>query len=565
MKKALKTYSKEWKNWMKQNKKIDFWKGSAIAITLFYLAFFILPLGSMLLRSFYNPETGKLTWENFSAFFGKEYYYTTIFNSFRVTIVVTLLTLLIGIPLAYFTSVYEVKGEKLLNIVIVISSMSAPFIGAYSWILLLGRNGFITNLFKKYFGIQIPDIYGFNGILLVLTLQLFPLVYLYVKGALESIDNTLLEASESLGIRGKERLFKVILPLIKPTIYASAILVFMRAFADFGTPMLIGEGYRTFPRLIFDEFVGEMGGDEGFAAAISVIAIILTSVIFLVQRYLSNRKQFEISAMFPIQKKKLKGFKNGVMHGFIYFVAFVALLPQLYLFYTSFLKTSGLIFVKGFSLDSYRMAFSRLGSSIQNTLLMPGIALIVLIVLATIISYLVVRKKGVFSSVLDTITMIPYIIPGAVIGIALLSFFSKKPFVLTGTYLIMIIALIVRRLPYTIRSSVAMLTQIPVSTEEASISLGASNFKTFFGITVPMMAPGILSGAILSWVTMISELSTAIILYTGRTQTMTVAIYTQVIRGNYGVAASLSAILTALTVISLVIARKISGNESLSM
>ncbi|WZU03156.1 ABC transporter permease subunit [Erysipelothrix sp. D19-032] len=102
--------------------------------------------------------------------------------------------------------------------------------------------------------------------LLVLTLQLFPLVYLYIQGALGSVDNSLFEASESMGITGFKRFFKVVLPLIKPTIYASALLVFMRAFADFGTPMLIGEGYRTFPRLIFDEFISEMGGDTGFLA-----------------------------------------------------------------------------------------------------------------------------------------------------------------------------------------------------------------------------------------------------------------------------------------------------------
>lgn len=548
-----------------KDKKFNFWTMSAIAISAFYLVFFILPIGSMLMRSVYDPSTKVFSLENFSSFFNKKYYYGTIFNSFKVTTVVTFLTLLIGIPLAYFTSMYKMKGEKALNIIIVISSMSAPFIGAYSWILLMGRNGFITKLFNNWFHIKLPDIYGFKGILLVLTLQLFPLVYLYVKGALESIDNTLLEASESLGISGRRRIFDVILPLIKPTIYASAILVFMRAFADFGTPMLIGEGYRTFPRLIFDEFVGEMGGDEGFAAAVSVIAIALTSLIFIWQRRLANKKQFEISAMFPIQKKELKGPFKYLVYFFVYFVAFLALLPQLYLFYTSFLKTSGLIFVKGFSLDSYRVAFSRLGSSIQNTLFMPGVALVILVIIATIISYLVVRKKGWLSHAIDTVSMMPYIIPGAVIGIALLSFFSNKHFMLTGTYTIMIIALIIRRLPYTIRSSVAMLSQIPISTEEAAISLGSSNFKTFFGITVPIMAPGILSGAILSWVTMISELSTAIILYTGKTQTMTVSIYTQVIRGNYGVAAALSAILTFMTIVSLLLVRKISGSDTISM
>ena len=123
--------------------------------------------------------------------------------------------------------------------------MSAPFIGAYSWILLLGRSGIITTFFKNL-GIAIPDIYGFGGIVLVMTLQLFPLVFLYAKGALKNIDNSLIEAAENLGCSGIACFFKVVVPLIMPTLLAAALLVFMRSFADFGTPMLIGEGYRTF-------------------------------------------------------------------------------------------------------------------------------------------------------------------------------------------------------------------------------------------------------------------------------------------------------------------------------
>ena len=169
------------------------------------------------------------------------------------------------------------------------------------------------------------------------------------------------------------------------------------------------------------------------------------------------------------------------------------------------------------------------------------------------------------TNVVDILSMIPYIVPGTVLGIALLIGFNKPPLLISGTMLIMVVALIIRRLPYTIRSSVAILQQIPMSIEEAAISLGASKMKAFFRITVPMMASGIISGAILSWVTMISELSTAIILYTGKTKTLTVAIYTEVIRGNYGTAAALSTIMTILTVISLLAFSKLNGGKDISL
>lgn len=546
-------------------KKFDFWKGSTLFIFALYLIFFLYPIGNLLVKAIYDPALGGFTTQHFAKFFGQGYYLQTITNSFKVTIVATILTLVIGVPLAYFLTMYKVRGKKFIHIIIILCSMSAPFIGAYSWILLLGRNGLITKFFANTVGIALPDIYGFGGILLVLTLQLFPLVYLYISGALKSIDNTLIEASESMGITGVKRFFKVILPLIKPTIYACALLVFMRAFADFGTPMLIGEGYRTFPRLIFDEFISEVGGDAGFAAAISMIAIALTTVFFLVQRWLSNRNQFSMSALHSVEPKKLKPLQSFFVHLFVYGFVGLAFMPQVYVFYTSFLKTSGLIFVDGYSLDSYRTAFSKLGNSIRNTFVIPGISLVIVIILAVIIAYIAVRRKNAMTAALDTVTMIPYIIPGTVLGIALLTTFSHKPINIASTMLIMIVALVVRRLPYTIRSSVAILSQISVSVEEAAISLGSSNAKTFFKVTMPMMKNGVISGAILSWVTMISELSTAIILYTGRTATLTVSIYTQVIRGNYGVAAALSAILSTLTIISLLIFMKLSKGKDVTM
>jgi len=176
----------------------------------------------------------------------------------------------------------------------------------------------------------------------------------------------------------------------------------------------------------------------------------------------------------------------------------------------------------------------------------------------------VVRRSNFITSTIDTMSMLPYIIPGSVVGIALVMAFNKKPLILTGTVAIMVIALCIRRLPYTIRSSVAILQQIPITVEEASISLGSSKMKTFFEITVPMMSNGIVSGAIISWVTIITELSTAIILYNSKTITLTLAVYTFVTRGNYGYAAALATVLTALTIVSLLIFMKVSKSKEIT-
>ena len=552
----------------KTNKKWNIWTTSATIIFVLYLLFLVYPIINVTRQALYVDD--KLSLGNFVTFFSESYYANTLWNSFKVSLTATFFAVFLGTTLAYLFSMFKFKGKKILQILIIIASMSAPFIGAYSWILLLGRNGVITNWLVTYLNFPRIDIYGFSGIVLVFTLQLFPLVFLYVSGAMQSIDSSILEAAESMGSKGFKRIFNVIIPLLTPTLLASALLVFMRSFADFGTPMLIGEGYRTFPVLIYTEFVSEVGGNAAFASSLAIVAIVIALTIFLAQRYIANMFSFSISSLHPIVPKKLTTGKNILVYIFVYGIVFLAILPQLYLTYTSFLKTSGMIFVPGYSLDSYRIAFNRMGTAIFNTFRISLMALIIVLVFATLVAYLAVRKKNTITSMIDTLSMIPYIVPGTVLGIAFLSSFNTGIagtglLTITGTAFIMVMSLSIRRLPYTIRSSVASLLQIDPSIEEAAESLGSSRINTFIKITIPMMLSGIISGAILSWITMISELSTSILLYNVRTRTMSVAIYTEVLRGNYGVAAALSTLLTIITVISLLLFMKISKRDNIML
>ncbi|MEG2708076.1 MAG: iron ABC transporter permease, partial [Vagococcus sp.] len=414
------------------------------------------------------------------------------------------------------------------------------------------------------------DIYGFWGIVLVFSLQLFPLVFLYANGAFKSIDQSILEAAESMGSKGFSRFTNVLLPLLTPTLLAASLLVFMRAFSDFGTPMLIGEGYRTFPVLIYTQFISEVGGNAAFASSLAIIAITIALVIFLTQKTISRKFSFSMNSLHPIQAKEISGLFKVLVYLVVYGIIGLAVLPQAYLMYTSFPKTSGMVFVPGYSLNSYVQAFDRMGSAIFNTIRIPLIALFFVVIFAIFISYLTVRKRNVFTNLIDSLSMIPYIVPGTVLGIAFITAFNTGIkgtgfLAITGTVAIMVISLSVRRLPYTIRSSVASIQQISPSIEEAAENLGSSRLNTFFKITVPMMMSGIISGAILSWITMISELSTSILLYNVKTRTMTVAIYTEVIRGNYGIAAALSTILTAITVVSLLVFMKVSNRDDIAI
>ena len=544
-----------------RRKRWDMWTTITLIILLIFTLFLVYPLFSMFIKGFKDPATGEWTLKHYEKFFGKRYYYRALINSFKVTFSVTILAVLVGVPIAYFMSNYYIKGKNLLEIIIIISMMSPAFIGAYSWILLLGRSGVVTRFMSSILGIQMPSIYGFGGILLVFTLKLYPFIYMYVSGALKKFDVSLEEAAESLGCHGPRKVFGIVLPLITPSIFAGALLVFMNSLADFGTPQLIGEGFVTMPVLVYSEFVSEMGGEAHFAAAMANIMILITAVMFILQKAYINRKSYTMNSLKPIQKKELKGVKSVLLHIFIYAVVILSFVPQLTVMYTSFLNTNGSIFLPGYSFVSYEKIFSSLGSAIKNTYLYGIAAILLILLLGVFIAYVSVRRRNAMTGIIDTVTMVPYIIPGSVLGITLLLAFNKPPLILSGTAIIIIISLVIRRLPYTLRSSSAILYQINPNIEEASISLGCRPMMTFFRITVVMMLPGVLSGAILSWITVINELSSSVILYSGKTRTMSVAIYTEVVRGNYGTAAALSTILILTTIVSLIIFFALSGKK----
>lgn len=550
---------------MVKRKKFEAWSSVTIIFLILFALFLVYPLFGILQQSVINAD-GKFTLNQFVKFFSQSYYSKTILNSFKVTLAITAVTLLIGTPLSYFYSFYHLKGTKILFVVSILCCMSAPFIGAYSWIMLLGRSGVITQFIKSFLGIEIGSIYGFGGILLVQSLKLFPLVFIYMNGAFKNIDNTLMEASANMGCVGVKRFFRIVMNLSMPTTLAAALLVFMRAFADFGTPLLIGEGYRTFPVEIYNQYLGENGTDHNFAAAISVIAILLTALVFFLQKWATSKYKFSINALHPIEKKKPKGLAGVLMYVYCYGLVGIAFIPQVYIVYLSFRNCDQAIFKEGYSLANYQLAISKLlGRSIANTLILGIGSLALIIIFAILIAYLVVRRNNVLNNTIDTLSMLPYIMPGSVIGIALVVAFGKKPLVLTGTMAIMIISLVIRRMPYTIRSATATLMQIPMSIEEAAISLGASKLKSFIKITVPMMSSGIISGAILSWVSIVTELSSAIILYNNKTITLTMSAYVAISRGNYGLAAAFSAILTVLTSLSLLLYLSISKSEDIQI
>ena len=486
-----------------------FWSIVVIVLLVLAAIFIVYPFAKLFYQSFF-PKGGTFSLSNYAKFFSKKYYMVGLRNSMLICVCTTILGTLIGIPMAYISTRFNIWGKRIINMAVVLSMLSPPFIGAYSWILLLGRAGFITKLLEKI-GIEIGSIYGFQGILLVFTLKLFPYVYMYVSTALKNFDSSLEEASESLGVHGFKRIWHVTLPVIMPTILSAALIVFMTSLADFGTPMLIGEGFKTLPVMIYERYLSEVSSNASFASTLSVVIVCCSLLVLAIQKIIIARKNYTMSAMRPPEVVKLSTGKRILATFAVGFVALLAVLPQITVVVTSFLKTNGPLFVKGFSLDSYRAILGKLSTNIRNTFTFSVIAIIIMMILGLLLAYIIVRRRGKIANLLDTLVMFPYVIPGSVLGISLILAFNQKPVVLTGTVLILVVSYTIRKLPFTLRSSIATLYQIDPAIEEASISLGVPPMKTFAKTTAILMLPGMLSGAVLSFIATINELSSTII------------------------------------------------------
>ncbi|MEA5153141.1 MAG: iron ABC transporter permease [Oscillospiraceae bacterium] len=530
----------------------DFWFFTKLIVIAVMCLFIVYPFYTILTKSVFSNKVEGLTLYNFIRFFTKPYYYQTLLRSMAVCFITVLTTTLIGVPVAYLMTRYNVPGKKLLHIFIIMSLMSPPFIGAYSWIVLLGRNGLLAKLFAT-FGATAPTIYGRGGIIFVFTLHLFPYVYLYTSGAMNSIDSSLEEAAENLGMSKLRRIWTVTLPVILPSILAGCIMVFMTCLADFGTPMLLGEGYTVLPVLVYNEYMSESAVNPYMASTLSVIIVVCSLTMLAFQKLVVDKRNYMMSSLRPPQETQLHGGKRFLAGLPIYIVVMLSFLPQLVVVCQSFIERSFSGMIKGVNLNNYKAILSRLGGNIRNTYVFSLIAIVFIIIVGILVSYILVRKKGKVATLIDTLIMFPYVIPGSVLGIGLIVAFNREPLILVGTSAIMIISYVIRKLPYTVRSGSAFLYQMDPFIEEASINLGVSPMKTFFTVTARMMLPGIMSGAVLSWITCINELSSSIMLYSGKTSTIAVAIYQEVVRMSDGTAAALATILTVTTIISLLI------------
>jgi iron(III) transport system permease protein len=540
----------------------DVWTGVTWIAFGLLVVLLILPLGWLLWASLLDKDGG-FTLAHYRDFLAYPYYSRTIGHSFLVSSLVTLAALVVGVPVAFILARVYLPGKALLTTLAILPLVSPPFIGAYSWILLFGRAGYVTSLFREI-GINVPTVYGMHGIVLALALNLYPFVVLMVTGALRALDQSMEEAAEGLGSSPWRVFWTVTVPVTLPSILGGALLVFLAAFAEFGAPMVIGEGYLVLPTIVYSLFVNEMGGNPAMASTAATILVLCTTGILLLQYWAVGRRRYSMSQLRPIPPVRLRPALAWLAAGLAYLVVGLSLVPALVVVVTSFFESRGPVLYPNFSLGNYQEVLFNVPRAIVNSFLLSTLSSTLDVLLGTLIAYLVVRRRSATTAALDSCVMVPYAIPGTVIGVAYIVAFNKPPLVLTGTFLILLLAYFIRRLPYSVRAGSAILHQIDPAVEEASISLGVSPLRSFVKVTARLMLPGIVSGGILTWVQTITEISATIFLYFGAWSTITVVIYRQVSSSNFGSAAAASTLLLVAVFIPVLLVNWAMGERAVA-
>lgn len=492
---------------------------AALVVLSFLVFFLVVPVGNVFYTAFLDADGG-FTLGHFGAFFHQTLLKESFMNSLYVAFMSTVFASLIAIPLAYLTIRFQFRGALIIQTLGILPLIMPPFVGAVAMQLLFGRSGSLNLMLDDWFGVTLPIMDGLNGIIFVEALHYFPFILMNLTVALRNIDGAMEEAAVNLGSKGWRLFRRIIFPLALPGYIAGASLVFVKVFDDLGTPLVLGITNMLAPQAYLR--ITQVGIDDPLGYVISVLMIGFSILaLWLSASALKGRDYSTIQkGGSSIQQRRLTKPQAWLAYIWIALVLLLVLSPHIGVLLLSLATVwSYAPLPDGYTLAHYTAVFQESQGMIKNTLLYCGIAAGVDVVLGTAIAYIMLRTKIPGRQFMDWIASAALAVPGIVLAIGFMRTFRdvNLPFTevgLTSTWLLIMIAYAVRRLPYALRSCVAALQQISVSLEEAAASVGANRFNTIRRVVIPLMGGGILAGFVTSFITAAVELSATIMLVT---------------------------------------------------
>ena len=492
-------------------------------IAAFLLAFLIVPIGLVIYTAFVD-ESNRLTLGHFANFFGQTVFVESFLNSLWVSLASVAVATLIAVPLAYLTVRFEFRGALLIQTLGVLPLIMPPFVGAVAMQLIFGRNGSVNLLLNDWFGFTVPIMDGLIGVTFVESIHYFPFILLNLVASMRNIDGAMEESALNLGAGGWRLFRRVIFPLAMPGYLAGATLVFVKVFDDLGTPLVMGVTNMLAPQAYLR--ITSVGIDDPQGYVISVIMIAFSILALgLAARVMKGRDYSTLQkGGNSLQRRRLSGWESVLAYGWIILVLLITLAPHFGILLMSVAKVWSLsVLPDAYTLEHYATVFTDARGMMANTLLYCLLAAGLDVVIGTAIAYLILRTNLPGRRWLDYMASAALAIPGLVLAIGYLRLFKgvNLPFTDTpvvSTWVLIMLAYAVRRLPYALRSCMAALQQVHVSLEEAAQSLGATRMSTIRRVMVPLMMGGMLAGFVTSFITAAVELSATILLASAQSQ-----------------------------------------------
>ncbi len=482
---------------------------------------------------------------------------SAIVNTLILAAIVTCTCVLIGVPLAYVTARYRFFGKSIIALLPLITLVIPEVISAQTWLMALGNNGLITRFFRD-FGIHLPSFYGWFGLITVMTFVYYTYVYIGTVASISGFDVHLEETAQSLGTSPARSRIKVMLPVILPSILASALLVFTMVVGNFAISMILSNQLPLLSVVTYQAAVSEGGAAPVMQSTFATVSVVMVMLILFVNRWIVSRGRFEIAQGRGAKPQPITGWKGAAIGLAASFIVIVSLVPLAVIAVGAFTVSRGPVMQWGnWTLANMERVFVTAPQPLVNSLLYAGAATLIGVAFSAVVSYLIIKKRNAVTPWLDYISSVPLALSGTVLGIGLVVSFNAGWLPLTGTATIMVLALLVRRLPFGMRSAQATLYNIPNSIEEASISLGSPPLRTFFKVVLPMMGPAIASAAILTWTTSVSELSASILVYSGGRETLTIQVFRLIGSNLMAYASAYGLVLIAVILIPIVVATKV--------
>ncbi len=475
-------------------------------------------------------------------------------NTLVLACIVTLFSTLIGVPLAYVSARYRFRGKLLITLLPLITLVIPEVVTAQTWLMILGNNGVVTRFLKGY-GILLPSFYGWFGLITSMSFIYYTYVYIGTVAAIGKFDAQLEEAAQSLGTAPLRSRLHVMLPVIRPAILASTLLVFTMVIGNFAISTILGHNVPLLSVAIYQAAVAEGATNLTMQSTLASTSVLIVMAVLFLNRRIIAKGRFEIVQGRGAKPQPLRGMHGVLVSASGGIVVAVSLLPLVTIAVGAFTASRGPVLRWGeWTLDNMARVFITAPGPLVNSILYAGVATLISVMFSTLVSYLVVKKSNLVTPFIDYVSAIPLALSGTVLGVGLLASFNDGFLALTGTSTIIVLAYVIRRMPFGMRNGQAILHNIPNSIEEASISLGSPPLRTFLRVVLPMMLPAVASAAILTWTTTVSELSASLLVYSGGRETLPIQIFRLIDSGLMAYASAYGLVLVAVILVPVVIA-----------